>query len=93
MNVKNLAWYHDPIQAEYDHPGDTLKAIRNGLLDLFCGHCGVMGKRGVWDERNCTGWVDKGIRCPNCGEYRGQPIVVPQGDVQPLSGGGSHEQT
>jgi len=77
MNVENLAWYHDPIQAEYDHPGDTLKAIRNGSLDLFCGHCGVMGKRGVWwdsDDKLC------GIRCPNCGEYRGQSIreVEPQ---------------
>jgi hypothetical protein len=71
MKVESLPWYHDPIQAEYDHPGDTLKAIRNGSLDLFCGHCGVMGKRGVWytncGERDC-------IQCPNCGEYRGQPI-------------------
>jgi hypothetical protein len=78
MNVESLPWYHDPIQVEYDHPGDTLKAIRNGSLDLFCGHCGVMGKSGVWLEH--SDGLGLYAKCPNCGEYRGQPIreVEPQ---------------
>ena len=78
MNAE-IPWYHDPIVAEYEHPGDTLRAIRNGSLDLFCGYCGVMGKRGVWITANEVHHIADGspvIQCPHCGEYGGMPIVA-----------------
>lgn len=72
--VEGLPWFHDPLV----EPDETYKAVRDGWLDLFCGHCGMMGKAGVWeivkllyDDMEYHG---SPFRCPNCGEYRGQPV-------------------
>lgn len=70
--IEGLPWFHDPLV----EPDETYKAVRSGVLDLFCGHCGMMGTSGVWltSEGGCRGYGQ--IKCPNCGEYRGQPIRV-----------------